>query len=272
MYIYIYIYIYMYSNWMHVHVQVYPRVACGGGDEAPAIRYFECLWVMLHLPFLALKRNCHELCMHESKFVCGYMPGFLATFRSQNLLFCLEWSLVAAFNQTWKVQAVFFKLNCSWQFPFNPLSAANTCISETLVKKFYRLILEFCTVSWKSLNCTDWIMTNWTVIGFLVYFILYNYTVFAVMRSHEYDFRYTYQDAKAGPTHIFLDNYVLVVPSYSGFTCLCVQWTSLFCKFSLKGFIKFYSCTCMAGQVFLFCFFPLTILLLQKHDQLILNN
>ena len=24
----------------------------------------------------------------------------------------------AALNQTWKVQAVFFKLNCSWQFPF----------------------------------------------------------------------------------------------------------------------------------------------------------
>ena len=25
----------------------------------------------------------------------------------------------AALNQTWNVQAVFFKLNCSWQFPFN---------------------------------------------------------------------------------------------------------------------------------------------------------
>ena len=25
-----------------------------------------------------LKRNCHELLVHISKFVCGYMPGFLA--------------------------------------------------------------------------------------------------------------------------------------------------------------------------------------------------
>ena len=36
-----------------------------------------------------LKGNCHELRMHLSKFVCGNMPGFLATFRSRNLLFCL---------------------------------------------------------------------------------------------------------------------------------------------------------------------------------------
>ena len=40
-----------------------------------------------------LKGNCHELRMHLSKFVCGNMPGFLATFRSRNLLFCLELSL-----------------------------------------------------------------------------------------------------------------------------------------------------------------------------------
>ena len=40
-----------------------------------------------------LKRNCHELRMHLSKMVCGNMPGFLATFRSQNLFFCLELSL-----------------------------------------------------------------------------------------------------------------------------------------------------------------------------------
>ena len=31
--------------------------------------------------------------MHLSKVVCGNMPGFLATFRSRNLLFCLELSL-----------------------------------------------------------------------------------------------------------------------------------------------------------------------------------
>ena len=72
--------------------------------------------------------------MHLNKFVCGNMPGHLATFHSRNLLFCLELSLTppkarhmravlpcidAALNQTWKVQAVFFKLNCSWQFAFN---------------------------------------------------------------------------------------------------------------------------------------------------------
>ena len=37
-----------------------------------------------------LKGNCHELRMHLSKFVCDNMPGFLATFRSRNLLFCLD--------------------------------------------------------------------------------------------------------------------------------------------------------------------------------------
>ena len=47
------------------------------------------------IPFLPkrLKGNCHELRMFLSKFVCGNMPGFLATFRSQNLLFCLELSI-----------------------------------------------------------------------------------------------------------------------------------------------------------------------------------
>ena len=38
---------------------------------------------------LLLKGNRHELRMHFSKVVCGNMPGFLATFRSRNLLFCL---------------------------------------------------------------------------------------------------------------------------------------------------------------------------------------
>ena len=40
-----------------------------------------------------LKGNCRELRMHSSKFVCGNKPGFLVTFRSRNLLFCLELSL-----------------------------------------------------------------------------------------------------------------------------------------------------------------------------------
>ena len=80
----------------------------------------------------ALKGNCHELRMHLSKFVCGNMPGFQATFRSRNLLFCLQLSLSppkarymravlpcidAALNQTWKDQAVFFKLTVHDSFP-----------------------------------------------------------------------------------------------------------------------------------------------------------
>ena len=79
-----------------------------------------------------LKGNCHELRMHLSKVVCGNMPGFLATFRSRNLLFCLELSLSppkarhmraafpcidAALNQTWKNQAVIFKLTAHDSFP-----------------------------------------------------------------------------------------------------------------------------------------------------------
>ena len=42
---------------------------------------------------MKLNGNCHELRMHLSKFVCGNFIGFLATFHSQNLLFCLELSL-----------------------------------------------------------------------------------------------------------------------------------------------------------------------------------
>ena len=42
---------------------------------------------------VGLKGKCHELHMRLSKFVCVNMPGFLATFRSRNLLFCLELSL-----------------------------------------------------------------------------------------------------------------------------------------------------------------------------------
>ena len=97
-----------------------------------------CLRSTLRLyTFCPSLTNCHELRMHLSKFVCGDMPGLLATFRSRNLLFCLELSLSppkarhirailpcidAALNHTWKVQAPFFKLNCSWQFPFKEQS------------------------------------------------------------------------------------------------------------------------------------------------------
>ena len=74
----------------------------------------------------------HELRMHLGKFVCSNMPGFLSTFRSRNLLFCLEVSLSppkarhmravlpcidAALNQTSNVQAVFFKWSAHDSFP-----------------------------------------------------------------------------------------------------------------------------------------------------------
>ena len=53
---------------------------------------------------MVLKGNCHELRMHLSKVVRGNMARFLATFRSRNLLFCLELSVLpcidAALNQT----------------------------------------------------------------------------------------------------------------------------------------------------------------------------
>ena len=80
-----------------------------------------------------VKGNCHELRMHLSKFICGNMAGFLSTFRSRNLLCCLElflsppkarhmWRFCLASMQPWikleKFSFVFFKLNCSWQFPF----------------------------------------------------------------------------------------------------------------------------------------------------------
>ena len=40
------------------------------------------LYIIYNPLFISLR-------MHLSKFVCGNMPGFLATFRSRNLLFCL---------------------------------------------------------------------------------------------------------------------------------------------------------------------------------------
>ena len=54
-----------------------------------------CLRSTLRLyTFCPSLTNCHELPMHLSKFVWGInMPGFLATFRSRNLLFCVELSL-----------------------------------------------------------------------------------------------------------------------------------------------------------------------------------
>ena len=83
---------------------------------------------MLHL---ILKGNCDELHMHLSKFVCVNMPGFLATFRSQNLLFCMESALLSlslpkarhmraflpcidpGLNQNLKSSGCHFQVNCS---------------------------------------------------------------------------------------------------------------------------------------------------------------
>ena len=54
---------------------------------------FVAIFLILTHAIEWLKGNCHELLMHLSEFVCGNMPGFLASFRSRNLLFCLELSL-----------------------------------------------------------------------------------------------------------------------------------------------------------------------------------
>ena len=81
---------------------------------------------------ICLKGNYHELRMHLSKFVCGIIPGFLATSCSRNLEFCLDLSLLppkarhmravlacidAALYQTCNVLAVFFKLTACDSFP-----------------------------------------------------------------------------------------------------------------------------------------------------------
>ena len=50
------------------------------------------MFVALFVHHYKLDGNCHGLRMHLSKFVCGNMPGLLVTFRSRNLLFCLEFS------------------------------------------------------------------------------------------------------------------------------------------------------------------------------------
>ena len=48
--------------------------------------------------------------MYLGKFVCDNMPDFLATFRSRNLLFCLELSLLL--QKAHHIRAVFaFPLN-----------------------------------------------------------------------------------------------------------------------------------------------------------------
>ena len=53
-------------------------------------RVNNCFWFVN-----ALKGNYHELRMHLSEVVSGNMPGFMATFRSRNLLFCQVISFAA---------------------------------------------------------------------------------------------------------------------------------------------------------------------------------
>ena len=117
--------------------------------------------VMIYIAYLflvTLKGNCHELRMHLSKFVCDNMPGFLATFRSRNLLFCLQLCLSppkarhmravlpcidAALNQTWKVQAVFFKLTARDSFHLvcaSSLLLLNEILISTVPKFFFSYI------------------------------------------------------------------------------------------------------------------------------------
>ena len=92
-------------------------------------RPFTRAWVGFE-PGSTLKGNCHELRMHLRRFVCDNMPGFLATFRSRNLLFCLELSLSPSYTggfslhrcrreSNLKSSGCLFQVNCSWQFPFN---------------------------------------------------------------------------------------------------------------------------------------------------------
>ena len=93
---------------------------------------------MQYSVFPTLAGNCHELHMHLSKFFCGNMPGFLATFRSRNLLFCLELSLSPSYTggfslhrcrreSNLKSSGCLFQVNCSWQFPFK-----KTCMRHFL--------------------------------------------------------------------------------------------------------------------------------------------
>ena len=74
------------------------------------------------------RRGCFlRLHMHLnlSKFVCGNMPGFLATFRPRNLLFCLELSLsppkACHMRAVLPMPPVFFKSTAHDSFPLNKL-------------------------------------------------------------------------------------------------------------------------------------------------------
>ena len=103
------------------------------------------------------------------------MPRFLATFRSRNLLFCLELSLSqpktrhmravlpsidAALNQNWKVQAVFFKLTAHDSFPLTPSGIYMKQTLSTRVRLAQPGLKIFCrpskamtsNLSWRDLS------------------------------------------------------------------------------------------------------------------------
>ena len=77
----------------------------------------------------------HELRIHLSKVVCDNMPSLSPpkTRHMRAVLPCID----AALNQTWKVQAVFFKLNCSWQFLLTSLFVNGFFQIATLLLFFF---------------------------------------------------------------------------------------------------------------------------------------
>ena len=109
-----------------------------------------------------LKGNCHKLRMHLSKVVCGNMPGFLATFRSRNLLFYRSYlfrhqrpvicgRFCFASMPPWikleKFRLSFSSLNCSWQFPFKSDKLAK--ISELYrLYIFLKTLLNLISLGW----------------------------------------------------------------------------------------------------------------------------
>ena len=113
---------------------------------------FTRAWVGFE-PGSTLKGNRHELRMHLRRVVCDNMPGFLATFRLRNLLFCLELSLSPSYaggfalhrcrrESNLKSSGSLFQINFSWQFPIN------TCgyLHET---KLYQLGSDLHNPGWK---------------------------------------------------------------------------------------------------------------------------
>ena len=64
-----------------------------------------------------LNGNCH-FSLTESALLSALLSGSLSPLKTRHMREVLP-RIDAALNQTWKVQAVFFKLYCSSLFPFN---------------------------------------------------------------------------------------------------------------------------------------------------------